>query len=205
MRATGRPWCAPLLTLPSFPPRSARDIQKWEYVPLGPFGAKNFASTISPWIVTAEALEPFAVAGPTQEDPPVLDYLKESQPSHFSIDITAAVHGNDVAEPHVITKTNMRHLYWSTAQMLAHHSVTGCNMQPGDLLGTGTISGPEKEAWGSMLELCWRGQEEIPFPNGATRKFLKDGDTVTMAAHAQGNGFRIGFGECVGKVLPAHE
>jgi fumarylacetoacetase len=184
---------------------SARDIQKWEYVPLGPFTAKNFATTISPWIVTMEALEPFRTAGPAHEVAP-LPYLAEDK-SRSAIDIDLFVtlaNPADVPEPATIVKSNLKYMYWSLEQQLAHHSVGGCNMRPGDLLGTGTISGKEVDSFGSMMELSWRGSRNVGgLPESAPRKFLKDGDIVTMTASCQGNGFKIGFGECTGAVLPA--
>jgi fumarylacetoacetase len=183
---------------------SARDIQKWEYVPLGPFGAKNFGTSISPWIVTLEALEPFRIQGPDQNDPPVLPYLKDPVAGgydiHLAVDITTKQGG-----PFNISNSNLKNLYWSMKQQLTHHSVTGCNMQPGDLLGSGTISGPTPDSYGSMLELCWKGTKPIELPNGEVRKFLQDGDTVTMTGYCQGDGYRVGFGSVVGTVLPAVE
>jgi fumarylacetoacetase len=184
---------------------SARDIQKWEYVPLGPFLAKNFATTISPWIVTLEALEPFRVAGPAQTDPEPLPYLRQTGPQAYDIRLQAHLVAEGLAEPFRLTDTNFKYMYWSAAQQLVHHAATGCNMNPGDLLGSGTISGPEKTSRGCLLELTWRGQEPVELPNGEQRKFLKDGDEVVLTGYAQGDGYRIGFGECRGKLLPARE
>jgi fumarylacetoacetase len=188
---------------------SARDIQKWEYVPLGPFLAKNFASTISPWIVPLEALEPFRCAGPVQ-DPPPLSYLqskiqnpKSKIGSAFDITLEVTLQGANMPSPHVISRSNFKHLYWSMAQQLAHHASNGCNLRSGDLLGSGTISGPTPEAYGSLLELCWKGERPIVFPNGETRRFLQDGDRLTLTGWCQGHGYRVGFGECSGRILPA--
>merc|ERR1711907_483865 len=182
---------------------SARDIQKWEYVPLGPFGAKNFGTTISPWVVTMEALEPFRCAGPAQ-DPAVLPYLDmKGQPQAYDIHLEVGIQAPGMEAPPTVAASNLKYMYWSMAQQLCHHTVTGCNLQPGDLLGSGTISGPTEEERGSMLELCWKGTKEIPMPDGTIRKFLKDGDNVTMRGTCQGDGFKVGFGPCDGLVLPA--
>jgi len=181
---------------------SARDVQAWEYVPLGPFGAKNFGTTISPWVVPMEALKPFMVPLPKQEPEP-LPYLREPAGSAApDIALEVAVRPSGGA-PTVISKSNARHLYWSFAQMLAHHTVTGCNMQPGDLLGSGTISGPTPDSLGSLLEMTERGKKEVPLSDGSTRKFLRDGDEVILTGYAQGPGYRVGFGPCAGRVLPA--
>jgi fumarylacetoacetase len=182
---------------------SARDIQKWEYVPLGPFTAKNFATTISPWVVTVDALMPFALEN-VKQDPEPLPYLKHDDPFRFDVHLEVAIKAEDVKEPGVVCRSNLKHMYWTGKQQLAHHSVTGCNMQPGDLLGSGTISGPEEDSFGSMLELSWRGSKEVSIGNGNVRKFIKDGDDVIMTGYAQGDGYRVGFGECSGKVMPAH-
>ncbi len=181
---------------------SARDIQKWEYQPLGPFNAKNFATSISPWVVTLDALNPFRVPGPKQ-DPEPFDYLKPKD--HWSLDIKLDVllQAEGMEQPHRIAESNLNYLYWTPAQQLAHHTVTGCNLRTGDLLASGTISGPEKHQRGSMLELSWRGTEPLELPNGETRKFLQDGDTVVMSGYCQGDGYRVGFGDVRGKVLPA--
>jgi fumarylacetoacetase len=181
---------------------SARDIQKWEYVPLGPFLAKNFGTTISPWVVTFEALEPFRCAGPAQ-DPQPLPYLLAPGDQAYDIHLEASLQGAGMDRPHVICRTNLKHLYWNMCQQLAHHTVTGCNLRPGDLLASGTISGPTPESYGSMLELAWRGERPIKFPNGEERKFIEDSDRITMTGWCQGDGYRVGFGEATGRILPA--
>jgi fumarylacetoacetase len=180
---------------------SARDIQQWEYVPLGPFLGKNFGSTLAPWIVTLDALEPFRVEGPPQI-PRVLPYLFAESPAHFDIRLEALLETADgtVCE---ISRSNHRYLYWSMAQQLAHHTVNGCNLRVGDVMASGTISGPSPGSYGSMLELTWNGQRPLHLPNGETRTFLCDGDTVHLKAWAEANGVRIGFGPCAGKILPA--
>ena len=180
---------------------SARDIQAWEYQPLGPFQAKATATSISPWIVTAEALEPFRVSTPERERE-LLPYLQEPAPMLYDIELQVALAPEGKAES-IITRTNYKEMYYSSAQQLAHHSSSGCPMSTGDLLGSGTISGPEKESRGALLELSWGGKEPITLDTGETRSFLEDGDTLTMRGHAQGQGYRIGFGSCVGTVLPA--
>jgi len=182
---------------------SARDIQRWEYVPLGPFGAKNFCTTVSPWIVTADALEPFRVAGPPQTEPPVLEYLKDPQPANYDVQLQVSLRTEKQQTPHVISRSNFRHMYWSSRQQLVHHTVTGCNMRPGDLLGSGTISGPTPDSYGSLLEITWKGTNPIALPSGESRKFLEDGDILTLTGWCQGNGYRIGFGSCEGKLLQA--
>lgn len=182
---------------------SARDIQKWEYVPLGPFNAKNFGTTISPWVVTIDALEPFKLPQLKQEPEP-LSYLKEPDSFSFDINLNVSIQGESMIKAELVSQSNFKHMYWSMRQQLVHHSVTGCNMRPGDLLGSGTISGTEDSQLGSMLELCWKGTREVKLgDSGEVRKFLKDGDTVVMTGHGQGMGYRVGFGECVGKILPA--
>ena len=181
---------------------SARDIQAWEYQPLGPFLAKNFATSISPWVVTMDALEPFRVRGP-QQDPTPLPYLQADSASGFDIQLEVNLRSARMDEAQVISRSNMKHLYWSIEQMLAHHTVTGCNMRVGDLCGTGTISGPTEDSYGSMLELAWRGEKPLQLSSGETRTFLQDGDTLTMKGYCQGDGYRIGFGEVTGKILPA--
>lgn len=184
---------------------SARDIQKWEYVPLGPFLAKNFATSISPWVVTLEALEPFRVPGPAQDDPKPLPYLQSDGDRAFDIHLEVFLQGREMPDPQRICATNCRHLYWNVCQQLAHHTVTGCNLQTGDLLASGTISGPSPDSYGSMLELSWRGEKPIVFGNGEERKFIQDGDEITMTGWCQGNGYRVGFGEVSGRILPAVE
>ncbi|WP_343080548.1 fumarylacetoacetase [Ostreiculturibacter nitratireducens] len=182
---------------------SARDIQGWEYQPLGPFQAKATATTISPWIVTRAALEPFRVPTPERERP-LLPYLEEPGPMLYEIDLTASLRPEG-GEEAVLTRTNYSEMYYSAAQQLCHHTTSGCPMNVGDLLGSGTISGAAKESRGSLLELSWGGKEPLSLPDGATRSFLEDGDTLTLRGHAQGDGFRVGFGECAGKILPAHK
>jgi fumarylacetoacetase len=181
---------------------SARDIQAWEYQPLGPFLAKNFATSISPWVVTMDALEPFRVHGPRQ-DPPPLPYLTTDPANGIDITLEVTLRSAAMDEPQTISRSNMKHLYWSMEQMLTHHTVTGCNMRAGDLCGTGTISGPTADSYGSMLELTWRGEKPIQLADGETRKFLQDGDTVTLKGYCQGDGYRVGFGEVTGKIMPA--
>uniref|UniRef100_A0A8D1QCI7 Fumarylacetoacetase n=1 Tax=Sus scrofa TaxID=9823 RepID=A0A8D1QCI7_PIG len=245
---------------------SARDIQKWEYVPLGPFLGKSFGTTISPWVVPMDALMPFAVPNPEQllsqspahmttlsphcpgtqcwslersglfilrssvpehrgsaagpawassarlpmtlcsappsQDPKPLPYLRHDQPYMFDINLSVALKGT-VLGSQGATGARGPYMYWTMLQQLTHHSVNGCNLQPGDLLGSGTISGPEPESFGSMLELSWRGTKAIELGNGQTRKFLLDGDEVIITGHCQGDGYRVGFGQCTGKVLPA--
>src|SRR5215467_11154584 len=181
---------------------SARDIQAWEYQPLGPFLAKNFATSISPWVVTLEALEPFRKALPPQ-DPKPLPYLRARNDFTFDIQLEAQLQTSSINAPHVITRTNFQNLYWSISQQLAHHTVSGCNLQPGDLLASGTISGPNEESRGCMLELTWRGANPLKLPNGETRKWLEDGDRLTITGWCQGDGYRVGFGEVSGRILPA--
>jgi fumarylacetoacetase len=181
---------------------SARDIQTWEYQPLGPFLAKNFCTSISPWIVTLDALEPFRRELP-QQDPAPLDYLKRENDFTFDIQLEAYLQTASMDAPQIITRTNFGNLYWSAAQQLAHHTVNGCNLQPGDLLASGTISGPTEESRGCMLELTWRGANPLKLTSGETRKWLEDGDTLTITGWAQGDGYRVGFGEVSGKILPS--
>jgi fumarylacetoacetase len=181
---------------------SARDVQAWEYQPLGPFLAKNFSTSISPWVVMLEALEPFRKPLPRQ-DPEPLPYLRAPNDFTYDIQLEAHLQTTSMDAPHVITRTNFQNLYWSIAQQLAHHTVNGCNLQPGDLLASGTISGPTEESRGCMLELTWRGANPLTLPNGETRKWLEDGDGLTITGWAQGDGYRIGFGEVTGRVLAA--
>ena len=180
---------------------SARDIQAWEYQPLGPFLAKNFCTSISPWVLTLEALEPFRKPLPTQ-DPEPLPYLRAKDDFTFDIRLEAALQNSSMKAPHIITRTNFQNLYWSIAQQLAHHTVNGCNLQPGDLLASGTISGPTEESRGCMLELTWRGANPLKLPNGETRKWLEDGDTLKISGWCEGDGYRVGFGDVSGRVLP---
>jgi fumarylacetoacetase len=180
---------------------SARDIQAWEYQPLGPFLAKNFATSISPWVVTLEALEPFRKSLPPK-DPEPLPYLRAKNDVTFDIQLEARLQTSSTDPPHLITRTNFQNLYWSIAQQLAHHTVNGCNLEPGDLLASGTISGAREESRGCMLELTWRGANPLKLPNGETRKWLEDGDCLTITGWCQGDGFRVGFGEVSGHILP---
>ncbi len=182
---------------------SARDIQAWEYQPLGPFQSKATATTISPWIVPAAALEPFRTSTPAREKP-LLPYLQEPGPMLYDIALEIGLAPNGKPET-VIARTNYREMYYSAAQQLAHHTSSGCPMRVGDLLGSGTISGPDKGSRGALLELTWGGKEPLTLDTGETRSFVEDGDTLTLRGHAEGEGFRIGFGECVGKVLPARD
>ncbi|MBI1225716.1 MAG: fumarylacetoacetase [Bacteroidetes bacterium] len=180
---------------------SARDIQSWEYVPLGPFLAKNFASTVSPWVVTLDALEPFRVAGPVQ-DPQVLPYLQFQGAKNFDLKLEVEIASKTGANA-TVCHSNFKYMYWNMAQQLAHHTVNGCNMNIGDLCGSGTISGPTPDSFGSMLELTWRGSKPLKLSDGTERKFINDGDTVVMRGWGERNGIRIGFGEATGKVLPS--
>ncbi|CAN6445041.1 unnamed protein product [Victoria cruziana] len=181
---------------------SARDIQAWEYQPLGPFLGKSFGTTVSPWVVTLEALEPFACDCPMQNPPP-LPYLTESRSKNYDIKLEVRIKpaGENLAS--VVTRSNFCNLYWTVTQQLAHHTVNGCNLNPGDLLGTGTISGPDPESLGCLLELTWNGQKPLILQDGSSRSFLQDGDEVTLTGYCQGEGYRVGFGECSGRILPA--
>jgi fumarylacetoacetase len=181
---------------------SARDIQQWEYVPLGPFQAKAFATSISPWIVTREALEPFRVHGPVQ-DPTPLSYLQQTQPNNYDLELDVALRAAQLNEPAGICRTNFKYMYWSSVQQLVHHASSGCAMDVGDLLGSGTISGPEKHARGSLLEISWNGTEPIELAGGIRRTFLEDGDSLSFHGWCQGDGYRIGFGEVEGTITPA--
>ena len=180
---------------------SARDIQKWEYVPLGPFLGKNFASSISPWIVTLDALEPFRISGPDQE-PEVLDYLKYTGNKRFDLNLEVALQPEG-GDENVISRSNFKYMYWNMSQQLAHHSVNGCNFKVGDMCASGTISGTTPDSYGSMLELSWRGTKPIELSDGTERKFVQDGDTMILRGHGLKDGVRIGFGEVRNKVLPA--
>ncbi len=180
---------------------SARDIQKWEYVPLGPFLAKNFGSSMSPWIVTYEALEPFKVSGPKQE-PEVLPYLKFEGNYHFDVELEVAIAPKE-AEEKVVTHSNFKHMYWNVVQQLAHHTINGCNVNTADVYASGTISGPEEGAYGSMLELAWKGTKPVKMSDGTERKFINDHDTVIMRGYGKKEGVRIGFGEVRTEILPA--
>jgi fumarylacetoacetase len=180
---------------------SARDIQRWEYQPLGPFLSKNLATSISPWVVTLEALEPFKTASPVQEPEP-LPYLR-GKAETYDIQLEVSLQSAKMQEPQIISKSNFRYLYWTMAQQLAHHTITGCNMQTGDLLASGTISGASEDSYGSLLELTWRGTKPIQLSSGESRSFIEDDDCISMSGFAQGDGFRVGFGEVTGKLLPA--
>ena len=180
---------------------SARDIQKWEYVPLGPFLGKNFASTVSPWIVTLDALEPFRVAGPVQE-PAVLPYLQYEGNSNYDIHLDVVLEQEN-GQQTTISQSNFKYMYWNMRQQLAHHTVNGCNVNIGDMCASGTISGKEPSSYGSMLELSWRGTKPVPLGDGSERKFLQDGDSLILRGYGMANGVRVGFGEARGKVLPA--
>lgn len=183
---------------------SARDIQKWEYQPLGPFLAKSFATSISPWVVPLAALEPFRAPGPAQ-DPAPLPYLSHGNGKDraFDIHLEVAIRAEGMDAPARVCASNFKHLYWSMAQQLAHHTVNGCDLRPGDLMASGTISGPEPRSYGSLLELCWKGERPVTLAEGVERTFLRDGDEVVMTGWAQGEGYRVGFGEVSGTVLPA--
>jgi fumarylacetoacetase len=180
---------------------SARDIQAWEYVPLGPFLGKNFGSSMSAWVVTLDALEPFRIASPKQE-PEVLPYLKGAPDMHFDIALEVALQPKGTAET-VISRSNFKHMYWSMAQQLAHHTVNGCNVRAGDVMASGTISGDTPDSYGSMLELAWKGTKPVKLNDGSERKFLQDGDTLIIRGHCEKSGVRIGFGEVSGEILPA--
>ena len=179
---------------------SARDIQQWEYVPLGPFNSKTFGTSISPWVVTLEALEPFRCASPVQEPQP-LPYLREHTDNNYDIKLQVAI-AADGSET-VISNTNFKYMYWSMMQQLTHHTIAGCNVRVGDLMGSGTISGPDKDSRGSLLELTWNTTKPLTLVNGEQRGFLEDGDTLIMRGHCEQDGLRIGFGEVRGTVLPA--
>ncbi|MBI9034658.1 MAG: fumarylacetoacetase, partial [Bacteroidales bacterium] len=182
---------------------SARDIQKWEYVPLGPFLGKNFGSVISPWIITMDALEPFRIQGPTQ-DPEVLPYLQISGERNYDIELEVLLQPENGQE-YKICHSNYKYMYWSINQQLAHHTVNGCNINVGDMYGSGTLSGPTPESYGSMMELSWKGTKPIKLPDGTERKFMQDNDSIIMKAYGQKEGVRIGFGDCRMKLLPAKD
>ncbi len=180
---------------------SARDIQKWEYVPLGPFLGKSFASSISPWIVTLEALEPFKVAGPKQE-PDVLPYLQTDRNNNYDVNLEVGITPQG-ADEQIVCRSNFKYMYWSMLQQLAHHTVNGCNVNVGDMMGSGTISGKDENSYGSMLEISWAGSKPVQMNDGSTRAFINDHDTVTMRGFAEKDGVRVGFGKVETKVLPA--
>jgi fumarylacetoacetase len=181
---------------------SARDIQQWEYVPLGPFQGKAFATSISPWVVTREALAPFRLHGPEQ-DPAPLPYLRQTQPNNYDLELEVGLRAASMNEASRICHTNFKYMYWSSVQQLVHHASSGCAMNVGDLLGSGTISGPEQSQRGSLLEISWNGTEPIELVSGTARAFLEDGDSLVMRGWCQGDGYRIGFGEVEGTILPA--
>ena len=181
---------------------SARDIQKWEYVPLGPFLGKNFASSISAWVVTLDALEPFRCEGEKQV-PEVLPYLKIEGKNNIDINLEVQI-ANDNFDAFTVSKSNYKYMYWNMNQQLAHHSVNGCNINAGDMMASGTISGNDESAYGSMLELSWKGTKPMTMPDNSERKFINDGDSVIMKAHSKNENVRIGFGEVITKVLPAN-
>lgn len=183
---------------------SARDIQKWEYQPLGPFLAKNLGTSISPWVVTMDALEPFRAPSPAQ-DPEPLPYLQGEANRAYDIHLEVHLQSETMPLPMVIAKSNFKHMYWTVTQQLAHHTITGCNMRTGDLLASGTISGPTEDSYGSLLELTWRGTKPIQLPNGEERRFLEDNDTLTITGWCDGDGYRVGFGEVTGQLLPAKD
>lgn len=183
---------------------SARDIQRWEYVPLGPFLGKNFGSSISPWIVPLEALKPFRVKSPKQSPAP-LDYLRTKGSKNFDIELEVSIASPEPGSETVICRSNTKYLYWSMAQQLAHHTVNGCNLQVGDMMASGTISGPSPDSFGSMLELSWGGKNPMKLKDGSPRTFLQDGDTLSMRAWAGGKSGRVGFGEVSARILPALE
>jgi fumarylacetoacetase len=181
---------------------SARDIQQWEYVPLGPFQAKAFGTSISPWVVTREALEPFRLHGPAQEPKP-LPYLQQAQPNNYDMLLEVGLRAAQMNEAATICRTNFKYMYWSSVQQLVHHASSGCAMNVGDLLGSGTISGPEKDQRGSLLEVSWNGTEPVELAPGVKRSFLEDGDSLVMRGWCQGDGYRVGFGEVEGTILAA--
>src|ERR1700722_16844549 len=181
---------------------SARDIQQWEYVPLGPFQAKAFATSISPWVVTREALQPFRLHGPEQSPVP-LAYLRQAQPNNYDMELDVALRAAQISEGQRICRTNFKYMYWSSVQQLVHHAACGCAMNVGDLLGSGTISGPEQQQRGSLLEISWNGSEPLELAGGIKRTFLEDGDSLVMRGWCQGDGYRVGFGEVEGTIVPA--
>jgi len=179
---------------------SARDIQQWEYVPLGPFQAKAFATSISPWVVTREALAPFRLHGPEQNPVP-LPYLRQTKPNNYDLALEVGLRAGTMNEAQSICRTNFKYMYWSSVQQLMHHASSGCAMNVGDLLGSGTISGPEKHQRGSLLEISWNATEPLELPGGLKRSFLEDGDSLVMRGWCQGDGYRVGFGEVEGTIL----
>jgi fumarylacetoacetase len=182
---------------------SARDIQGWEYQPLGPFQGKAFGTSISPWIVTAAALDQFRTSTPPREKE-LLPYLNGTKDGLYDINLEVLMQPEGAATATSISKTNYSRMYYSAAEQLCHHAIGGCEMNAGDLLGSGTISGPTRDEFGSLLELSWAGREPFTLETGEVRSFIEDGDTLTLRGHAQGDGFRVGFGDCSGTILPAH-
>ncbi|MBB3105531.1 fumarylacetoacetase [Psychrobacter luti] len=182
---------------------SARDIQKWEYVPLGPFNAKTFASEVSPWIVTMDALAPFKTSCPTQEPKPLAYLNEKAADSSFDITLSVELLPENANEATVVCETNFKYMYWSMAQQLTHHTITGCKVEVGDMMGSGTISGPTPDSYGSMLEIAWNATKPVTLKGGEIRSFIEDGDTVIMKGYSEKDGIRVGFGEVRGKVLPA--
>jgi fumarylacetoacetase len=181
---------------------SARDIQKWEYVPLGPFLGKSFASTISPWIVTMDALEPFKCESPKQVPAPLPYLQQKGNKNSFDIKLEAVLETEN-GDLNLLSESNYKYLYWTMAQQLAHHTVNGCNVRSGDMMGSGTISGPTKNSYGSMLELTWTGEKPITLKDGTTRVFFNDGDRIILRGYCENSEIRIGFGKCTGTILPA--
>ncbi len=184
---------------------SARDIQHWEYVPLGPFLGKNFATSISAWVVPMAALTPFRCPAPPQDPQPPAYLAGPRDAAALDIQLEVALRAAGATQSHTISRTNFRHMYWSMAQQVAHHTVNGCNLRPGDLLASGTISGPTPDSCGSLLELAWRGERPLELGADGKRSFLQDGDELTLRGWCQGDGYRVGFGECSGVVLPARQ
>ena len=181
---------------------SARDIQKWEYVPLGPFLAKNFATSISPWIIPFAALDEFRINNPVQVEPKPLSYLNCKEKWTFDINLEIYLNSDKCLDKTLISRSNYKYMYWNLAQQLAHHTITGCNIKSGDLFASGTISGESENSYGSMLELSWKGTKPVKLNNGQERKFINDGDTVMLTGYGQGDGYKIGFGEVKGKIFP---
>lgn len=180
---------------------SARDIQKWEYVPLGPFLGKSFASSMSPWIVTLEALEPFKVQGPKQ-DPAVLSYLQYEGAKNYDIQLEVGM-SSKTSEETIISRSNFKYMYWNMMQQLAHHTVNGCNVNVGDVMASGTISGKDESSYGSLLEISWGGKKPFELKDGSKRTFIEDNDTITLKGFAEKEGVRVGFGEVTGTILPS--
>lgn len=180
---------------------SARDIQKWEYIPLGPFLSKNFATSISPWIVSMDALAPFRTKGPEQNPSP-LPYLTCKEDWAYDIHLEVFIQSEQMDSPKQICQTNFQHMYWNIYQQLVHHTISGCNVNPGDLMASGTLSGPTPDSYASLLELAWRGSQPLQISDNETRSFIEDGDTISMTGWCNGQGYRVGFGEVVGKILP---